>query len=137
WRTLMVATRVGFVGLGKMGCEMASHLVRAGFAVQGYDVSPSAAAAFEQRGGKTVDSPVEAARGAQILAIMVHTAEQADSVLFGEGRAAEALPRGATVLLHPTVSPTYVSSLAQRLAVTEHLLLDAPVVGGASGAAEG
>src|SRR6185295_18453621 len=104
----MAATCVGFVGLGKMGCEMASHLVRAGFTVQGYDINAAAAAAFEHCGGKIVDSPAQAARSAQILAIMVHTAEQADSVLFGKDRAVEALPRGATVVLHSTVSPIYV-----------------------------
>jgi 3-hydroxyisobutyrate dehydrogenase-like beta-hydroxyacid dehydrogenase len=34
----MPVTRIGFVGLGKMGSEMASNLVEAGFTVQGYDV---------------------------------------------------------------------------------------------------
>ena len=32
--------KVGFIGLGNMGLPMASNLVKAGFAVNGFDVSP-------------------------------------------------------------------------------------------------
>jgi len=130
----MATTFVGFAGLGKMGSEMASNLVKAGFAVQGFDVNPAAIVAFAQRGGTAAATPAQAARDVQILIIVVHTPEQVDSVLFGEGGAVEALPRGATVVVHSTVSPLYVSALAERLAATGHLLLDAPVSGGASGA---
>ena len=47
----MPATRVGFIGLGKMGSGMAANLVKAGFAVRGFDVNPAAIEAFVRRGG--------------------------------------------------------------------------------------
>ena len=116
----MAATQVGFAGLGKMGREMASNLVRAGFAVRGYDVDPAAIAAFVRLGGSAAECPAEAAADADIFIIVVHTAAQVDSVLFGEGGAVEGLPRGATVVVHSTVSPLYISALADRLAATGH-----------------
>ena len=130
----MAFSRVGFVGLGKMGREMATNLVKAGFVVCGYDLDRAAAEAFAQCGGTVVDTAPEAARGAQILIIVVHSAEQVDEVLFGEDPTVATLPRGATVVIHSTVSPAYISDLAKRLAETGHQLLDAPVSGGASGA---
>jgi 3-hydroxyisobutyrate dehydrogenase len=120
-----------------MGSEMASNLISAGFAVQGYDISPAALDAFVQRGGRGVDTPAQAVRDAHLLIIVVHTAEQVDSVLFAEGGAVQILPQGATVVLHSTASPLYVSALAHRLISTKHLLLDAPVSGGTSGASAG
>ncbi len=37
--------KVGFVGLGNMGLPMATNLVRAGFTVQGFDLSEKSVAA--------------------------------------------------------------------------------------------
>ncbi len=58
-------------------------------------------------------------------------------MLFGAHGAVAALPTGTTVALHSTVSPSYAASLAGRLAASRHLLLDAPVSGGAARAAAG
>jgi len=44
-------SRVGFVGLGKMGAPMATRLAEAGYQVQGYDVSEAAARNWNERGG--------------------------------------------------------------------------------------
>ncbi len=69
------ADRIGFVGLGAMGSGMAGSLVKAGFAVRGYDVSAAAIDAFVQAGGAAGRSPAEVARDAELLAIVVATAE--------------------------------------------------------------
>ncbi len=131
------ARRIGFVGLGAMGSGMAATLVRAGLEVRGHDVSPAAVEAFVRAGGAAGQSPAEVARDADLLAIVVATAEQADAVLFGERGAVAVLPAGATVALHSTVAPSYAVALGQRLAATGHLLLDAPISGGAARAAAG
>jgi putative dehydrogenase len=129
--------RVGFLGLGAMGSGMAATCVRAGLTVRGYDVSAEALDRLTQAGGTAAASPAEAAGDAELLAVVVATAEQADAALFGERGAVAALPAGATVALHATVPPAYAVALGDRLGATGHLLLDAPMSGGAAAAASG
>jgi 3-hydroxyisobutyrate dehydrogenase len=130
----VTAKRVGFVGLGAMGMPMALNLVRAGHAVRAFDVSERARAGFAESGGEAGTSVAGAAEGAEVLAIMVATAAQAEAVL---DEALPALPAGAAVLLHSTVAPAFAAALGERLAAAGHPFLDAPVSGGTVGAEAG
>jgi L-threonate 2-dehydrogenase len=129
--------RIGVIGLGSMGMGMARRLVAAGFRVAGYDVRAAASAALAAAGGVQAGSPAEAAHDADMLVVMVVNAAQVDAVLFGENGAVGALPRGAVVMLSATVPPSFAVATAARLAESGHLMLDAPVSGGAAGAAKG
>ena len=129
--------RVGVIGLGSMGLGMARRLVDAGFRVAGYDIRETASAALAAAGGTQARNPAEAARAADILVVMVVNAAQVDAVLFGTDAAVGALPRGAVVMLSSTVPPSFAVATASRLAESGHLMLDAPVSGGAAGAAGG
>jgi L-threonate 2-dehydrogenase len=129
--------RIGVIGLGSMGMGMARRLVGAGFRVAGYDVREEAGAALAAAGGGHAASPAEAAAQADILLVMVVNAAQVDAVLFGTGGAAAALPRGAVVMLSVTVPPSFAAATAKRLEASGHLMLDAPVSGGAVGATNG
>ena len=129
--------RIGVIGLGSMGMGMARRLVGAGFRVAGYDVRGEASVALAAAGGQRATSPAEAAAEADILLVMVVNAAQVDEVLFDAGGAIAALPRGAVVMLSVTVPPSFAAATAKRLEASGHLMLDAPVSGGAAGAANG
>jgi len=129
--------RIGVIGLGSMGMGMARRLVEAGFRVTGFDVREAASGALAAAGGVQAASPADAARDADILLVMVVNAAQVDAVLFGENGAIAALPRGAVVMLSATVPPSFAVATAARLAESGHLMLDAPVSGGAAGATKG
>jgi 3-hydroxyisobutyrate dehydrogenase len=58
-------------------------------------------------------------------------------VLYGEGGLVGGLPAGAVVIVCSTMDPAYVQDLAERLARDSVHLVDAPVTGGAAGAAKG
>lgn len=139
--TPLEISKIGMVGLGAMGQGMAGSLLRAGFAVHGYDVYEPAIDKFVANGGKAfkASSPAEAAKGADILVLMVQNAAQADDVLFGAGKAAETLPDGAIVILSSTVPPSFVRDLESKLTnLGKGLsLVDAPVSGGVVRAANG
>ena len=132
---------VAFIGLGAMGFGMATHLVKQGYTVTGFDVWPPTLERFQAAGGKTALTPAEAVRGRDYIVCMVATAAQAQSVLFeGENPAFDALSEGASLLLCSTVPCAYVQSLEAQLVEKgrgDVLLVDCPVSGGASRAADG
>jgi 3-hydroxyisobutyrate dehydrogenase-like beta-hydroxyacid dehydrogenase len=133
--------KIGFVGLGAMGIGMAKTLTNAGYEVYGYDVYPPSVENFvaASEGAHDASSPSEAASGAQVLILMVQNAKQAQDVLFGSGKAAEALPRGSVIILNSTVPPSAAREIRQKLVALgrDIDLVDAPVSGGVARAASG
>lgn len=127
-------TTIGFVGLGAMGLPMARNLVRRGFTVRGFDMRGAAIDALVAGGGVRAGSVAEAARGADLLLLMVVNAAQAEQVLFADG-ALEALAPSAIVVLMATCPPGAVEALAARVLAGGRRFVDAPVSGGAVGAA--
>jgi 3-hydroxyisobutyrate dehydrogenase len=130
-------TNIGWIGLGAMGSPMATCLARAGHEVTAYDIDPARATALADEGVRAGDSIAETAADADVLAVMVATPTQGESVLFGNGRAAETLKPGTVVLIMATVGAEAVTSWAQRLAAQDVEVVDAPVSGGVARAAAG
>jgi 3-hydroxyisobutyrate dehydrogenase len=131
-------TTVGWIGLGAMGAPMATCVARAGYTVAAFDVDPQKAVALATEGIRPVDTVAAAANGADVLVLMVATAQQAESVLYGEGNvAATQLKPGAVVLLMATVGPAAVEDWAKRLGPAGVEIVDAPVSGGAARAGQG
>lgn len=129
--------KIGFIGLGSMGYPMAKNLVDAGYAVQGFDIRPEVIDKFVEDGGAAARSTAEAGDGVDVLIVVVVNDAQVDSVLFGEGGAAETLAAGSLVLVCSTVSPTHSQQTAARLAEREIHFLDTPMSGGSVGATNG
>lgn len=129
--------RVGWIGLGAMGGPMAAVVARAGHAVKAFDSNPRAMAEAFRDGIVAATGATDAAREVDVLALMVATPAQAESVLFDEGGAAAGLQEGAVVLVMATVGPGPVRAWAERLAPLGVSLVDAPVSGGVARAADG
>src|SRR5262249_11177736 len=66
-----VNPEVAVIGLGSMGFGMATSLRGAGFEVTGCDVAAETAARFAGEGGKSANTPAEAAKGAGIVISVV------------------------------------------------------------------
>ena len=130
-------TKVGWIGLGAMGGPMAAVLADAGHQVTAFDVAAGRAASLARQGLTAAATALEAAAGADVLALMVATEAQAEAVLFGDDQLAAALPPGCVVLLMATVGPAAVISLAPRLEALGVGLVDAPVSGGTTRAGTG
>ncbi|BBN02755.1 fructose-bisphosphate aldolase, class II [Marchantia polymorpha subsp. ruderalis] len=130
---------VAFIGLGAMGFGMASHLVKEGFTVRGYDVYEPSMERFVKAGGIPSKSPEDCAKGAKVIILMVTNEDQAESVLYGQQGAVQGIAEGCTVVLCSTVSPAFVMRLETRLAAEgrDLQLVDAPVSGGVAKAADG
>src|SRR5918994_7223174 len=102
---------VAVIGLGSMGLGMASSLLRAGFAVAGYDVSPDAVARGVAAGLRPAATPAEAATGVGVVVSVVVNAAQTEAVLFGPHGAAPAMSPGAVFVSSATMDPEVVREL--------------------------
>ena len=93
--------RIGMIGLGKMGANMSSRLIRNGHAVVGYDLETEARSRFAEHGGEAAAGVPElvAALSAQdapvIVWMMVPSGAPVDSTLQ---ELVEVLPNGAVVV---------------------------------------
>lgn len=128
---------VGVVGLGSMGMGTALSLINGGFEVWGYDIDPDARQRFAAAGGRSADSPAEAAQHCSRILVVVVNADQVDSVLFGDQGITGSLQAGGLVIQCATVAPSYARSLGNRLDDLGYGLLDAPISGGAAKARSG
>jgi len=133
----MAGQKIGFIGLGSMGDGMSKNLLKAGYAVCGYDVDGNAVARLVKAGGTAADSPAAAAAGTDLLIVCVFSADQAEGVLYGEYGAVPALKAGATVVMNTTMAPEQARAMAARLAKAGIDYVDAPVTGGKAGADDG
>ncbi|KAL3476056.1 NAD binding domain of 6-phosphogluconate dehydrogenase-domain-containing protein [Aspergillus californicus] len=131
---------VGFVGLGAMGFGMATHLVHEGYTVHGFDVFPASIERFGAAGGTPASSLRESAEGNKFYVVMVASAPQAQSVLFGDEGIVQYLPQNAILMLCSTVPASYAQSVVTELQARgrgDILFVDSPVSGGAKRAADG
>jgi L-threonate 2-dehydrogenase len=127
---------IALVGLGAMGRPMARNLIKAGFAVHGYDVNPAGLQDLKAAGGVPTGSAKEAFASADAIVLMVVNAAQAEAVLFSNG-ALEAAPAEAIVCLTATCPPKQVQAIAERVEMTGRRFVDSPVSGGVVGATAG
>jgi putative dehydrogenase len=71
---------VGVIGLGIMGSAMSANLVRAGFAVHGYDVLPAQRKVLAEAGGEPAASAAEVGRKAGIVISSLPSAQALHAV---------------------------------------------------------
>lgn len=129
--------KVAVIGLGSMGSGAARNLLKAGLAVTGVDPRAEARAAFAAAGGVAVASAGKIPDGTEAALVLVVDDRQAEATLFGADGAAERLAPGAVIIASATMPPDSVRRLAAEAERRGLLYLDAPVSGGARGAAEG
>lgn len=128
---------VGFIGLGVMGQGMVRNLLKAGFAVKGYNRTKEKGLPLEQDGAMIVDTIKEAVTGADVVISIVGYPEDVEQIYFSEdGILANAAP-GTIVIDMTTSSPALAVKIAEQAQANGLVSLDAPVTGGDLGAKNG
>jgi len=129
---------IAFIGLGAMGGPMAGHLQAAGHRVQVFNRSAAKAEAWAQaHGGRATASPLEAARGAQLVCLCVGRDDDVREVVTGPQGVLASLGAGAVIVDHTTTSASLAREMAQVCAAQGVAFIDAPVSGGEVGAQKG
>ncbi|WP_432989382.1 NAD(P)-dependent oxidoreductase [Dactylosporangium sp. CA-233914] len=125
---------VAFIGLGNMGGPMSARLVRAGYQVRGYDLSPTARQALADAGGTAAGDLADTVRGASVVVLMLPNSAVVAATVHDEQFVVEP---GAVVIDMSSCEPLRTRALAAELAGRGATLVDAPVSGGVSRARTG
>src|SRR2546425_9813244 len=128
---------VGILGLGKMGCPLAGHLVAKGFKVIGYDPLAQAREKAMARGARGAASAREVAQASDLVIVVVGFDSEVEEVVFGKEGVLEGARPGLIVALGSTVAPRYSTRLEARLAQRGLVLLDIPLARGEAAATAG
>ena len=130
-------TRVGFIGLGRMGHGMAGRYIDAGFDVTLWNRNKAKAEDLIARGARWASSPADAAIDADAVVTMVADDEASRAVWLGENGAASTMKAGTLAIECSTVSYDHALHLAHELRRRGLTYIDCPVTGLPDAAASG
>ncbi|MDN5931161.1 MAG: 2-hydroxy-3-oxopropionate reductase [Pseudonocardia sp.] len=129
-------TTVAFIGLGIMGGPMAANLVKAGFDVVGYNLSPDPVQRLVDAGGRGAEGVPEAVRGADMIVTMVPDSPDVETVTGGADGVFANARQGALYIDMSSIRPDVSTRVAKAGKDAGLRVLDAPVSGGEIGAIE-
>ncbi len=129
---------VGVIGLGKMGRGMASSLKRAGFNVIGNDThSELAQTVANEEGISVVRTVGELVAACDVIVLSLPTSAIVRTVVEGPEGITSHAKSGTFIIDTTTAEPSATKELAKVLTAKGLRFIDAPVSGGARGAATG
>jgi len=129
--------RVGVVGLGNMGFNMAKTLLRYGCDAIGYDIRKEQVDGLIALGGGGVPSAQEVAEKADIVILSLPNSPITEEVVLGEHGILAGVRRGSLIIDMGSSVPSSTKMLGVRLAEKGARMIDAPVSGGPPGAEAG
>ena len=116
---------------------MASRIAAGGFELVVWARRPVSLDPYRTPGIELASDPRELARAVDIVCICVRSDDDVEMVCTGDGGVLSGMRPGSTLLIHSTVAPATVRSLAERAGAVGVDVLDAPVSGGAAAAEAG
>lgn len=121
---------IAFMGLGAMGCRMASNLLQAGHTLRVWNRTATAADPLVAQGAMLASSPAHAAEGADMVISMVRDDEASRFVWCDERVGAfTTLSAGAVAIESSTLSLAWVRELGTLAKARGLSLIEAPVSG--------
>ncbi len=132
----MAAAPTGFIGLGVMGAPMARRLLEGGHPLIVHDVRPAAVRPLAALGAKVAKTPRAVADRCSTVLVSLPNPQIVREVALG----AQGVIRGRAVKTFIdlcTNGSAFEQELARALAARRIATVDAPVSGGATGAAKG
>jgi 3-hydroxyisobutyrate dehydrogenase-like beta-hydroxyacid dehydrogenase len=126
--------RIGFIGIGNMGSEMARHLLAAGHTLTSYARSARSRERASALGLSLAATPAEVADASEVVFTIVTTGEDVESVVLGPDGIVHGARPGLIHADMSTISPAITRRIAEQLRARGIDMLDAPVSGGVAAA---
>jgi 3-hydroxyisobutyrate dehydrogenase len=121
--------KLGFIGLGVMGGNMAARLLEKGHAVTGYNRTRSKAQWLIDRGMQFADSPKAVAAASDVTFTMVTNASALAAVTDGPDGLLAGITAGKYYIDMSTVSPEASRAVAAKVREKGADMIDAPISG--------
>ena len=133
----MMDPKIGIIGLGIMGSAISANLVKAGFAVTGYDIRPECGESLIGQGGMEASCVREVAEAADVVITALPSVDALQDVVSGPEGLLSATGRDRIVVEISTFPIDAKKQAADLLSKTGAVLLDCPLSGtGAQAAAK-
>ena len=129
--------RIGLIGSGDMGLEMAKNLLSAGHELSVYDPRAEPVKELQKLGAKVATSPREVGEQSTCVFLMVLTGEQALNATTGADGLLEGFQAGSTLICTATIGRPIMAEIAVAAMEQEVHVLDSPVSGSTPRAKEG
>jgi 3-hydroxyisobutyrate dehydrogenase len=129
--------KIAFIGLGNMGAPMARNLIKAGHALNLFDLNQDVLKELAELGGSISDSPRDAAQGAELVITMLPAAAHVRAVWLNEDGVLAGIGQGVPAVDCSTIDPQTIRDVAAAAAKQGVTVADAPVSGGTGGAQAG
>lgn len=130
-------SKIAFIGLGNMGAPMALNLLKAGYPLTVFDLSPIALKTLSDAGALAAGNAKQAIEGADIVISMLPASRHVESLYLSDDGILAHIANGALVIDCSTIAPQSAKKVAQAAAARGLAMVDAPVSGGTAGAAAG
>lgn len=128
---------VAFIGLGNMGLPMAQNLAKAGFDVNGFDLSDSQMDSLVAAGGRRAESAAAAVVTADVVISMLPASRHVEAIYLSEGGVLATARPGTLLIECSTIAPEAARKVSAAAEKKGFAIIDAPVSGGTNGAQAG
>ncbi len=129
--------KVGFIGLGIMGKPMAKNLLKAGHALEVFDISRAAVEELGACGAQMCNSVGEVAQSCKLIITMLPNSPHVKQVVLDKGGVLEFAGPGTLVVDMSSIAPEATKEIQSALAKKGIRMIDAPVSGGEPKAIDG
>jgi 2-hydroxy-3-oxopropionate reductase len=126
--------RIGFIGIGNMGSEMARHLLAAGHTLTGYARGARSRERAIGLGLEIADTPAGVAAASEVVFTIVTAGKDVEALALGPDGLVHGAQPGLIHVDMSTISPAITRSVAAQLRKRGIAMLDAPVSGGVAAA---
>jgi len=124
-----VTSKIGLIGLGLVGQEIAERLISEQYDVVGFDIAPAKCEHLDQLGAKAVDNPAQVAEQTDRVILSLPNTDVVLKVVEGPDGILGAKTSPRYIIDTTTGDPEETAALAQRLAKKDIYFLDAPFSG--------
>jgi 2-hydroxy-3-oxopropionate reductase len=126
--------RIGFIGIGNMGSEMARHLLAAGHTLTSYARGARSRERAISLGLGLVGTPSEVAAASEVVFTIVTAGKDVEATALGPDGLVHGAQPGLIHVDMSTISPAITRRVAEQLRTRDIAMIDAPVSGGVAAA---
>lgn len=133
----MCIEKIAVIGLGMMGTPIATLLLKAGYAVTGFDIFEKQMADLTPLGMKPAKSPKDAATGADLILLSLPNWDIVRDVVEGTDGVLEGAQKGKVIIDMGTSPPARTAAMAEVVAKRGIDWMDVPISGSSAQARVG